>query len=185
MDSLILGPQHNGMIVIAPSIEYLHKAWEDGQRGMVSKDPVLTMCIQTVTDKTLAPPGQHVLSVFVQYTPYNLKSTMWDDERPALIETVIAKIEEYAPNIRGIIEDVRVFTPKDLETTFSLTRGQAEHGDMTPDQIFAKRPVPGWAHYRTPIDGLLLCGSGAHPGGTVTGVPGRNAAKILLQDLSA
>ena len=178
-----VGDHHRGMIVIAPSLEYLDKAWNDATMGKISEQPILTMSMQSVTDESIAPPGKHVLSVFVQFTPYHLSDRTWETAKPLMVERVLDTIELYAPNIRDILLDYVAFTPVDLERKISLTGGHAEHGDMSLDQLFQNRPVHGWAHYRTPIRGLYLCGAGTHPGGTVTGAPGFNGAQVVLSDI--
>lgn len=180
-----VGKQHCGMIVIAPSLDYLDRAWHDATVGKISKQPVLTMSMQSVTDKSIAPPGKHVLSVFVQFTPYHLTDGTWETTKTALVERVLDTIELYAPNFRSILLDYVAFTPVDLERKIGLTGGHAEHGDMSMNQLFRSRPVPGWTHYRTPVRNFYLCGAGAHPGGTVTGAPGFNAAHTILADMES
>jgi phytoene dehydrogenase-like protein len=176
------GVQHRGMIVIAPSLEYLDAAWHDAAEGKISTRPILTMSMQSVTDDSIAPPGKHLLSIFVQFTPYSLSGMDWESGRDQLFERVIGTIEGYMPNIRDVLDDYVVLSPPDLESRFGITGGHAEHGDMNLDQLFENRPVRGWAHYRTPVQNLYLCGAGSHPGGTVTGAPGFNAAQIVLSD---
>ena len=131
---------------------------------------------------SLAPPGKHILTCFVQYVPYHLREGHWDEKRELLGDRVVRKIAEYAPNVPGAIVARQVLTPLDLERTYGLTEGNIFHGDLRLEQLFFMRPVPGWSQYRTPIDGLYLCGAGAHPGGGVTGAPGRNAAHQALRD---
>jgi phytoene dehydrogenase-like protein len=134
-----------------------------------------------LTDPSLAPAGKHVMSVWMQYAPYHLRDSNWNAERDALGDTVVNIIEDYAPGFRNSILHRQVLTPLDLEQTFGLTEGCIYHAEMSLDQIFFMRPVPGWARYNTPIENLYLCGSGTHPGGGITGLPGYYAAKRILQ----
>ncbi len=130
----------------------------------------------------LAPEGRHVMTCFVQYVPYRLKEGTWDEKRELLGDRVVRKIGEYAPNVPGAVVARQVLTPLDLERTYGLTEGNIFHGDLSLEQLFFLRPVAGFARYRTPIDGLYLCGAGAHPGGGVTGAPGHNASRQVLRD---
>jgi phytoene dehydrogenase-like protein len=134
-------------------------------------------------DQTLAPRGRHVMTCFVQYVPYRLAKGTWDQQRELLGDRVLATIGDYAPNVPPTLVARQVLTPLDLERTYGLTEGNIFHGDLSIDQLFFMRPVPGWAGYRSPVPGLYLCGAGAHPGGGVTGAPGRNAAHVVLRDL--
>jgi phytoene dehydrogenase-like protein len=140
------------------------------------------MTVPTMYDPSLAPPGKHVMGIFLQYAPYTLRGATWDELRESFAERVLDVIANYAPNIRDIIEHRQVLTPYDLEQRFGITGGNIFHGDMSLDQMFVLRPVAGWARYRTPVRGLYLCGSGAHPGGGVMGAPGYNAAREILKD---
>src|SRR5436309_261279 len=146
-----------------------------------SRRPYIDMVIPTLTDPSVAPPGKHILSCFVQYAPYKLASGTWDDQREAFGHAVIDTIAEYAPNIRDIILHQQVLTPLDLEREFGLTEGNIFQGELTLEQLFFARPVPGWAQYRTPIRHLWMCGSATHPGGGIMGAPGRNAALRILK----
>jgi phytoene dehydrogenase-like protein len=139
------------------------------------------MVIPTLTDPSIAPPGKHILSCFVQYAPYHLASGTWDEQREAFGDTVIDTIAEHAPNFRSIIRDRQVLTPLDLEREFGLTEGNIFQGELTLEQLFFLRPVPGWAQYETPIKNLWMCGSATHPGGGIMGAPGRNAARRILR----
>jgi phytoene dehydrogenase-like protein len=139
------------------------------------------MVIPTLTDPSLAPPGKHVMSCFVQYAPYNLKGD-WDKEREAFGDTVIDTLSQYAPNLRKLILHRQVLTPLDLEREWSLTEGNIFQGELSLEQLFFLRPVPGWARYRTPLRNLYLCGSATHPGGGIMGAPGRIAALEVLRD---
>jgi phytoene dehydrogenase-like protein len=176
------GAHLRGAISISPSLDYMHTAYEDAVRGCFSRRPYLDIVIPSLTDPDVAPPGKHVMSCFVQYAPYDLADGTWDDKREALGDTVLDTIAEYAPNIHSIVRHRQVVTPLDLEREWGLSEGQIFQGEMTPDQIFFMRPVPGWARYRTPISGLYLCGAATHPGGGVMGAPGRNAARQMLAD---
>lgn len=172
-----------GAISISPSLDYLERAYDDAKYGALSQEPYLEVVIPTLTDPTLAPAGQHVMSILVQYAPYHLKEGSWTDgSGEELGDRVIKALARYAPNIEGAILHRQVLTPLDLESVFGLTEANIYHGEMTLDQLFFMRPVPGWARYRTPITGLYLCGAGTHPGGGVTGRPGYNAAHQILRD---
>ncbi len=175
------GPHLQGAISISPSVDYIERAYDDAKYGDFSRRPYLDMVVPSTVDPTLAPPGKHVLSIFVQYAPYHLRKGAWPDRRQEFGENVIDTLEEYAPNLRDTILHRQVLTPWDLEQEFGLTGGNIFHGELTPDQLFFLRPVPGWAQYRTPIRGLYLCGSGTHPGGGVMGAPGYNAAREILR----
>jgi phytoene dehydrogenase-like protein len=177
------GPQHRATMHICPSMDYVEHAWDDAKYGRPSERPLLEMTVPTMYDPSLAPPGKHIMGIFLQYAPYTLREGNWDDLREPFSERILNLIEEYAPNIRQIIIDKQTLTPLDLERRFGLTGGNIFHGEMSLDQMFSMRPAPGWARYRTPLPGLYLCGSGAHPGGGVMGAPGYNAAREILKDL--
>jgi phytoene dehydrogenase-like protein len=176
-------PQHGATMHICPSIDYVERAWDDAKYGAPSRSPLLELTIPTMYDKSLAPPGKHIMGIFLQYAPYTLREGTWDELREPFYNRVIDIVEEYAPNIRSIIEHKQVLTPLDLERRFGITGGNIFHGEMSLDQMFVMRPVAGWARYRTPVKGLYLCGSGAHPGGGVMGAPGYNAARKILSDI--
>jgi phytoene dehydrogenase-like protein len=176
------GPQHRATMHICPSIEYIERAWDDAKYGRPSARPMLELTIPTLYDASLAPPGKHIMGIFLQYAPYTLSEGSWDDLREPFYNRVLDVMEEYVPNIRSLIIDHQVLTPLDLERRFGITGGNIFHGEMSLDQMFVMRPVAGWARYRTPIRGLYLCGSGAHPGGGVMGAPGYNAAREMLKD---
>ncbi len=175
------GPQHRATMHICPSMDYVEKAWDDAKYGRPSKSPLLELTIPTMYDPSLAPAGKHIMGIFLQYAPYTLRDTTWDIEREPFGDRVIDMIAEYAPNIRDIVMERQILTPLDLERRFGLTGGNIFHGEMSVDQMFVMRPIPGWARYRTPIRGLYICGSGAHPGGGVMGAPGHNAAREILK----
>ena len=174
------GPQHRGTIHICPDQDYIERAYDDAKYGRPSVDPVLECTIPSVVDSTVAPPGKHLMSMFVQYAPYELRGGSWDVERDAFADRCFDVLNEYAPNFKAAVLDRQVLAPVDLERVFNLTGGNIFQGAMTPNQLFAFRPVPGYARYGTPIRGLYLCGAAAHPGGGVMGIPGLNAAREIL-----
>jgi phytoene dehydrogenase-like protein len=175
------GPHHKATMHICPSIEYVERAWDDAKYGRASERPLLELTIPTMYDPSLAPPGKHIMGIFLQYAPYTLREGTWDELREPFGDRVISLIEEYAPNIRTIVEHRQVLSPLDLERRFGITGGNIFHGEMSLDQMFVMRPIAGWARYRTPVAGLYLCGSGAHPGGGVMGAPGFNCAREMLK----
>ena len=176
------GPHLRGAISISPSIDYLERAYDDAKYGSFSRRPYLDIVIPSTIDPTMAPPGKHVMSIFVQYAPYRLKEGSWPELREKFGDTVIDTLAEYAPNLKNIILHRQVVTPWDLEQEYGLTEGNIFHGELSLDQLFFMRPVPGWARYRTPVAGLYLCAAGTHPGGGVMGASGRLAALELLKD---
>ncbi len=169
-----------GTIVISPSLKYLERAYDAAKYGDYSKQPYLEATLPTLSDPSLAPPGKHILSVHMQFAPYKGETKDW---RLEIEKVVIETLSQYAPNLQSLVSNSQVLTPHDLETRFGLTEGNLYHGEMMLDQILFMRPVSGWAQYRTPIDHLYLCGAGTHPGGGVTGAPGRNAARQILKDM--
>lgn len=177
-----VGPQHRGTIHISPSVDYLENAYEDARRGEPSREPVVELTIPTSVDRTLAPDGHHIVQMFVQYAPYRLAHGSWDEHRDAFAQRCIDTVDRYAPNFAASVLHRQVLSPLDLERRFGLTGGNIFHGAMPLHQLFGFRPVPGWGDYRTPVAGLYLCGAGAHPGGGVSGAPGRNAARVMLSD---
>jgi phytoene dehydrogenase-like protein len=177
-----LMPHHRTTIHICPDLDYIERAWEDAKHGRPSSFPMLEITIPTTYDDSLAPPGKHIMGIFLQYAPYRLREGEWRAQKEAYADRVMDLIEEYAPGFKNLVRDRHVLSPHDLEEEFALTGGNIFHGDMSPDQLFALRPVPGWARYRTPIRGLYLCGAGAHPGGGVMGIPGYNAARAAVCD---
>ncbi len=182
-----LGPGHElacGDLHVVDSVERLERAYDDWKRKTWSQDPYLDLLIPTLTDPTMAPPGKHYMSVFVQYCPAELATGEWTDaDRDAFGETVIDQIENHCPSIRKLIEHVEIRTPRELEAEVGLTEGNIFQGELTLDQLMFNRPVPGYAQYRTPVDGLYLCGATTHPGGGVMAAPGANAAREILIDL--
>src|SRR2546428_4590419 len=176
------GAHLRGAISISPSVEYMEKAYDDAKYGNFSRRPYIDMVIPTVTDPSVAPPGKHILSCFVQYAPYKLAEGTWDDQKEAFGKNVINTIAEYAPNIKDIIIGRQVLTPLDLEREFGLTEGNIFQGELSLEQLFFLRPVPGWAYYRTPIQNLYMCGSATHPGGGIMGANGRIASQVILKE---
>ena len=177
------GPHLRGAISISPSVDYMERAYDEAKYGRYSRRPYIDMVIPSLTDPSVAPPGKHVMSCFVQYAPYNLKEGgTWDDHREAFGDTVIDTIAEHAPNIKDIILHRQVLTPLDIERTFGLTEGNIFQGELTLEQLFFLRPAPGWAQYVTPVKSLYMCGSATHPGGGIMGAPGKNAALRILKD---
>ncbi|XP_011025784.1 PREDICTED: pyridine nucleotide-disulfide oxidoreductase domain-containing protein 2 [Populus euphratica] len=180
------GPQHVGTIHIgSESMEEIDLACQDAVNGVPSRRPVIEMTIPSVLDKTISPPGKHVINLFVQYTPYKPSDGSWGDSayRESFAQKCFSLIEEYAPGFSSSIIGYDMLTPPDLEREIGLTGGNIFHGAMGLDSLFLMRPVKGWSSYRTPLQGLYLCGSGTHPGGGVMGAPGRNAAHVVLQDV--
>jgi phytoene dehydrogenase-like protein len=167
---------------LVPSLEFAERCYDIAKFGEIPEELWVDCVISSNADASLAPVGKHILTCFVQYVPYHLKEGNWDEKRELLGDRVIKKIAEYAPNVPGSIVARQVLTPLDLERTYGLTEGNIFHGDLRLEQLFFMRPVPGWSQYRTPIGGLYLCGAGTHPGGGVTGAPGRNAAHQTLRD---
>ena len=196
----------SGRIHIGPEIDYLERAFDAAKYGEFSPQPYMDITIPTLTDSSLAPDGAHVMSIHAQFAPYGLRYAglrpagsgvaqesmpeacvpeAWDSRREELGDVIVNELSAYAPNLKKLIAGRRVLTPLDLERTYGLSGGHIHHGEMSLDQLFAFRPVIGYARYRTPIAGLYLCGSGTHPGGGVTGAPGFNASREILKDLKA
>jgi phytoene dehydrogenase-like protein len=180
-----IGPHHHGTIHISPTQDYIESAFADAVCGRPSEHPVLEITVPTSLDRTIAPAGKHLMSMFVQYAPYRLADGMgsWDDIKESFADRCIDVLAEYAPNVKGAIEHRQILSPLDLERTFGLTGGNIMQGAMTPHQLYSLRPVPGWADHRSPIRGLYLCGAASHPGGGVMGICGKNAAAEILRDV--
>jgi phytoene dehydrogenase-like protein len=177
------GPHLRGAMSISPSVEYMERAYDDAKYGNFSRKPYIDMVIPSLTDPSVAPPGKHVLSCFVQYAPYKLRPGLnWDDQKEAFGDTVVNTIAEYAPNIKDIILHRQVITPLDLEREWGLSEGNIFQGELSLEQLFFLRPAPGYARFRTPIQNLYMCGSATHPGGGIMGAPGRLAALEMLKD---
>jgi phytoene dehydrogenase-like protein len=175
------GPHLRGAISISPSIDYLERAYDDAKYGEVSRRPYMDIVIPSMIDPSMAPPGKHVMSIFVQYVPYKVNGGWTDARREAFGDTVIDTLAQYAPNIKSAILHRQVITPHDIERIVGISEGNIFHGELALEQMFFLRPVPGWAQYATPVDGLYQCGSGTHPGGGVMGASGRNAAMAILK----
>ncbi len=178
------GRHHGGGIIMAPSLEYMHQAYEDARQDGWSRRPIVEMLIPSTIDDSLAPRGRHVASLFCQHFRASLPDRGdWDAHREEAADTVIDTVNEYAPNFRSSILGRMILSPKDLEQKFGLVDGDIFHGRLSMEQLFSARPVLGYGNYRTPIRNLYLCGSGAHPGGGVTGLPGHNAAREIHRDI--
>ncbi|MEE8536694.1 MAG: NAD(P)/FAD-dependent oxidoreductase [Acidobacteriota bacterium] len=175
-------PAHTGATEIASSLRNLEDGWDACKNGHIPQQPFCELVFPTTYDRTLVPEGKHILSVFVQYTPYHLAEGDWDSRREELGDRVLDTIGRYAPGLRECVLHRQVLTPLDLEREYGLTRGNIFHGDLIPSQLFSMRPLPGHSDYRTPVRGLYLCGSGTHPGGGVMGAAGRNAARQVVRD---
>jgi phytoene dehydrogenase-like protein len=170
-------------IQIGPDIDYLEQAFDAAKYGEFSTNPFLRMTVPSVWDHSLAPQDKHVMSIFVQYAPYRLKTGTWDSRRDQLGDVVVKTLSAYAPGIDKLILNRQILTPVDIERRFGMSGGHIFHGEHALDQLFAFRPLLGWARYRTPVKGLYLCGSGTHPGGGITGAPGLNASREILREL--
>ena len=176
------------LATLVPSLEFAERCYNVARTGEIPEELWVDCVVASNVDPSLAPEGRHVMTTFVQYVPYRLRNgagaaaATWDEKRELLGDRVVKKIAEYAPNVPKSIVARQVLTPLDLERVYGLTEGNIFHGDLSLEQLFFMRPVAGWARYRTPVDGLYLCGAGAHPGGGVTGAPGHNAARQVLKD---
>jgi phytoene dehydrogenase-like protein len=175
-------PLERTFYTLVPSLEFAERCYDIAKFGDIPEELWVDCVVSSNADSSLAPAGKHILTCFVQYVPYRLREGNWDEKRELLGDRVVKKIAEYAPNVPGAIIARQVLTPLDLERTYGLTEGNIFHGDLRLEQLFFMRPIPGWSQYRTPIPGLYLCGAGTHPGGGVTGAPGRNAAHQALRD---
>ncbi|KAK6932101.1 hypothetical protein RJ641_001725 [Dillenia turbinata] len=166
-------------------MEEIDTACRDALNGQPSRRPIIEMTIPSALDKTISPPGKHVVNLFIQYTPYKPAEGSWEDPtyKKSFAQNCFNLIDEYAPGFSSSIVDYDMLAPPDLEREFGVTGGNVFHGAMGLDSLFLMRPVKGWSDYRTPMTGLYLCGSGTHPGGGVMGAPGRNAAHVVLADL--
>ena len=178
------GPHLRGDITIAPSLDYLERAYDDAKYGSFSKQPFIDVVIPSLTDPTVAPPGKHVMSCFVQYAPYHLKEGPqdWPNQRDAFGDAVVDVLESYAPGLKDSILHRHVLSPWDLEQEYGLTEGNIFHGELSLEQLAFLRPAPGWARYRTPVRNLYMCGSGTHPGGGIMGAPGAMCADTVLKE---
>jgi phytoene dehydrogenase-like protein len=174
-----------GRIQIGHEIDYLERAFDESKYGNFSRAPYLEITIPSLTDPSLAPEGKHVMSIYMQYAPYKLKNGTWDEQRTALGDTVVKTLAQYAPDLPGKILSHQIITPQDLEDNYGLTGGHIFHGELALDQVFTMRPMLDWGRYRTPIQGVYLCGSGTHPGTGLTGSSGANAAREIVKELKA
>jgi phytoene dehydrogenase-like protein len=176
-------PDHfRGFTNIGPSMDYLERAFDDAKYGWYSQNPYIDMAIQSTIDPDMAPPGKHVMSCFIQYTPYHLRESDWDAEKENLGDTVQQTLEKFFPGFGDLVLQREVVTPLHIERTVGLSEGNIFAGEFFAPQMFFFRPAPGWSQYRTPIDGYYQCGSGTHPGGCVSGAPGKLAASQILKD---
>jgi len=176
------GAHLRGALSISPSVEYMERAYDDAKYGHFSRRPYVDMVIPSLTDPSVAPPGKHVLSCFVQYAPYKLAQGTWDDQREAFGDNVIDTLSEHIPNLKKIIIGRQILTPLDLEREFGLTQGNIFQGELSLEQLFFLRPVPGWAYYKTPVENLYMCGSATHPGGGIMAASGRIASQVILKE---
>jgi phytoene dehydrogenase-like protein len=174
------GAHLRGAVSISPSVAYLERAYDDAKYGEISRRPYMDIVIPSMLDPAMAPPGKHVMSIFVQYAPYRVNGGWTDAKREALGDAVIDTLAEYAPNIKSAILHRQVVTPADIERIVGLSEGNIFQGELSLQQMFFLRPAPAWSRYRTPIGNLWQCGSGTHPGGGVMGASGRNAAFALM-----
>ncbi len=171
-----------GSIEIAPSIEYLERAYDDAKYGGWARRPFMDALIPSLLDPGMAPPGKHVMSLFVQYASSELEGGWTEAKKAEFLDVVIDTLAEYAPNLKDIIIHKHIMTPADIEKIIGITSGHIFHGELALQQLFFLRPSPQWSNYRTPIRNMCMCGSSTHPGGCITGAPGRNAAMAILED---
>ncbi len=177
-----VGPQHHGTMHVCPSQDYIERAYDDAKYGKPAANPMLECTMATAVDDTLAPPGKHIMSMFVQYAPYHLTGTTWDAEKDKFADRCFDILNEYAPNFKASVIDRQVIPPPEMERLWGITGGNIFQGSMSLSNMFSFRPVAGFADYRTPVKGLYLCGAAAHPGGGVMGACGLNAARVMLRD---
>ena len=177
-----IAPHHHGTIHISPTLDYIERAYDDAKYGHPSREPILEITLPSSVDDSLAPEGQHVMSMFVQFAPYHLAEGSWDDDKESFGDRCVELLARYAPNVPDSVLHRQVLSPLDLERTFGLTGGNIMQGAMNFNQLFCFRPIPGWADHRTPVRGLYLCGAASHPGGGVMGAAGLNAATEILRD---
>ncbi|MGA7846078.1 MAG: NAD(P)/FAD-dependent oxidoreductase [Thermoplasmata archaeon] len=178
-----IGPQHQALTDIGPSLDYIQRAYDDAKWGRLPEEPPLSIFCQTAWDSTMAPKGVHTLSIIAKYNPYLLANGTWLARKEQAVENALSVLETYAPGVRRRILHIEALTPLDLENLIGFTEGNVTHLDQTLNQMLSFRPLLGWSHYRTPLEGLYLCGAGTHPGGGVKGAPGHNAAHVILEDL--
>jgi phytoene dehydrogenase-like protein len=175
-------PIRRSLATLVPTLEGAERMYDIAKWGEIPEDLWVDCVVASNVDPGLAPEGTHVMTCFVQYVPYELREGTWDQHRDLLGTRVLDKVARYAPNVPGAVTSMQVVTPLDLERTYGLTEGNIFHGDLNIEQLFFMRPVPGYSNFRTPIDGLYLCGAGVHPGGGVTGAPGYGAAHKVIRD---
>jgi phytoene dehydrogenase-like protein len=181
-----VGDHMTAGIILAPSLRYMDRAFHEAKLNGWSREPIVEMLIPSTLDDSLAPQGAHVASLFCQHvTPEFTDGSSWDDHRETVADLMIATVDKYAPGFAASVVGRQIMSPLDLERTFGLVGGDIFHGALSLDQLFSARPALGHADYRMPVPGLYLCGSGAHPGGGVTGAPGHNAARAVIADLRA
>jgi phytoene dehydrogenase-like protein len=177
-----VAPHHHGTIHVSPTLDYIERAYDDAKYGRPSTEPVLEITLPSSVDPSVAPQGKHLMSIFVQYAPYQLEQGSWDDVKEDFADRCLELLGRYAPNVATAVEHRQVLSPLDLERTYGLTGGNIMQGAMHLHQLFSMRPVAGWADHRTPLAGLYLCGAASHPGGGVLGACGKNAAREILRD---
>jgi phytoene dehydrogenase-like protein len=181
-DGPVPGDPHTGLLAVSPSIEYLERAWDDAKYGRTSERPYLEAVFPTVFEPDVAPEGKHVALCFTQFGPFELAEGSWDTEREAYGNKIVGTLDEHCPGFAKTVEEMEVLAPPDIEERFGLLGGNIFQGEMSPDQMFSMRPIPGYADHRSPVAGLYLCGGGTHPGGGVMAVPGRNCASVVVRD---
>jgi phytoene dehydrogenase-like protein len=177
------GDVHRGLVAVSPSIDYLERAWDDAKYGRTSEHPYVEAVFPTAHEAGIAPEGKHIMLAFTQFGPYELKDGSWETEREAYGRRVVQTLGAFSPNLEAAVEPMEVLAPPDLEERFGLIGGNIFQGEMSVDQMFSFRPIPGFGDYRTPIEGLYLCGAGTHPGGGVSAVNGKNASGVVLREL--
>jgi phytoene dehydrogenase-like protein len=176
-------PNRRSLATLVPTLEGAQRMYDQHRWGEIPDELWVDCVTASNVDDTLAPPGAHVMTAFVQYVPFELRSGTWDERRDELGRKVVETISRYSDNVAPSIRAMQVLTPLDLERTYGLTEGNIFHGDLNVEQLFFMRPLPAWSRYRTPVDGMYLCGAGTHPGGGVTGAPGYVASRAVLKDL--
>jgi phytoene dehydrogenase-like protein len=176
------GAPHHGVMAISPSLEYLERAWDDAKYGRCSEHPYMEVVFPTVFEPELAPKGKHIALCYTQFGPYDLREGTWETEREAYGKKIVSTLDEYCPGFEDSVEHMEVLAPPDIEARFGLIGGNIMQGEMAVDQMFSFRPIPGYGDYTTPVSGLYLCGSGTHPGGGVSGTPGRNCANAVVRE---
>ena len=181
-DELAGDPRSIAGVRIAPSLDYFEQAWRDAQSGIPSREPVMSLQLPTAYVPEMAPPGKHIFGAWIRYGPRELREGTWDSWREPVVESILEIFEQYAPGFRDLVEWQRLYTPADIERETGITGASIRHLDMTLDQMLHRRPLPPWSAYKSPIEGLWLCGSGTHPCGSVTGAPGHNAAQAVLAE---